>query len=58
MSALYLHVVTSHNVESEYDLLDSLRCAVHSLKAVIKYQVDGLVKTLQCTLLIKNKVIW
>ena len=52
-----LHIVSSNNVQAEDDLLNSLARAVHSLKAVVKYQVDCLIKTFQCSLHTKHKHI-
>jgi len=45
-----LHIVATYDVQPKHDLLNSLTRAVYSLKAVVQYQVDCLIKSFQCSL--------
>lgn len=46
-----LHIISSHNVQTERDLLDAGDCIKNPLMAVINYNVDRLIEAFQGALL-------
>lgn len=53
---LYLHVITSYNVQSQHYLLNSLWRTEHSFMAFIQNQVNGLIKTFKGSLKKRTKI--
>ena len=46
----YLHIISSDNVETEWDFFDAVVQVVHSLVTVSQNKIDRLVKTFQGSL--------
>ena len=47
---LHLHIISSNDMKTKLHLFNPLIRAEHSLMTIIDDQVNGLIKSLQCTL--------
>ena len=46
----YLHIISSDNIETEWDFFDAVVQVVHSLVTVSQNKIDRLIKTFQGSL--------